>query len=559
MATENPDLIHFIGSVQQVTVTLVNPYSSKSYDIDDEFFTSTLSYDGLGGNDTILLTPTGDFVSITDNTGMQVIRNIETFLASDGGDIINLAHSDIVYGDVTLLGGGGDDILWGNAGNDLILGGIGDDIIDGGPGVDDLRGGLGNDQVFGGEGDDIIDGGSGDDILYGGTDLGLRELDKDFIDNVLFPQLIEGTDIENILLATDALGINADNLTVDFDATATLTFRDGFAGYNNTLGVYSIAEDGTIEMASVLWANVKTAGINVDHQIDLPVGADGGQFGFFIIANGDRVNGQYSGLDITGNDVVSFVYDYGGPNERAATVNDDGNLVSFVYNDGTTEQVLGGYHYHTTPRGASPDINWDGDTHAISGLPNLADPDLFRIGFEDLPNLGDADYEDVLFDLNINQVHVDASEQGNDTILGGEGNDVIYGEGGNDIMNGGEGNDVIFMGNGVDTVTGELGDDIFVLNFFDGLVDTVTDFNTLTENDVINITDILEGYDPMSDAISDFVQLVDNGGDTELHINQDGDVGGAFTAVAIFEGGINDTLGDLISNGNLVADQSVVV
>lgn len=560
MATDNTDFIIFMGLLQQVNVTLVNPYSSKSIDIDDEFRVNNSSYDGLGGVDFLSMSNDGDFLTLTDiATGMQVVQNIEIFFAGNGGDVINIADTNIVYGDVQIFGGGGDDILWSNAGNDLITGASGNDIIDGGPGDDELQGNDDNDQIFGGEGDDLILGGEGDDILYGGTDLGLRSLDKDFIDTVLFPQLNERTDIQNILMATDALGINADNLSVDFEATATLTFRNGFAGYKNTLGVYSIADDGTIQMTSVLWENVKDAGLNVDHQIDLPVGSDGGQFGFFIIANGYNINGQYSGLNITGDDVVSFVYDYGGPNERAANISDDGSLVSVVYNDGTTERLLKGFHYHTTPRGEDPDINWDGEIHAISGLPNLADPDLFRIGFEDLPNLGDSDYEDVLFDLNINQVHVDASEQGDDTLIGGAGNDILYGEGGNDIMDGGEDNDVLFIGNGLDTVTGGAGDDVFAFNFFDDIVDIITDFETVLENDVINITDLLEGYDPFTDAISDFVQLVDNGDDTELHINQDGDAGGVFSAVALFQGGINETLADLIANGNLIADQSVVV
>jgi len=268
-------------------------------------------------------------------------------------------------------------------------------------------------------GDDRVVGGDGDDILYGGTDLGLMNLDKDFIDNITFPDLIEGTDIQNLIPpGSPALGINSDNLTVDYGATATVTFREGFAGYNNTLGIYSIGEDGTISMASVLWENVKDAGINSEHSIDLPVGEDGGQFGFFIIADGDRVNNGYDGLDITGDGVVSFVYDHGGAGERAATIFDDGGMVSIVYNDGVTEMVLDGYHYHTTPRGDTPDINWDGETHGVSGLLDMANQDVLRIGFEDLPNLGDADYEDVLFDLDIDQIHVDASEQGAGTLIG---------------------------------------------------------------------------------------------------------------------------------------------
>lgn len=548
MATNGNDVIFFTGTLQQITATLTNPYSSKEFDVDDEFNVNNSSYDGLGGFDTMLLSNLGDYLSITDNVGIQVVQNVENFIAGNGGDFINLADSNILYGDVTILGGAGDDILWANVGNDTISGANGNDILDGGPGHDTLDGNADNDQIFGGEGDDILRGGTGDDILFGGTDLGLIDLDKDFIDNITFPDLIEGTNIQNLIPpGTPALGINSDNLTVSYDASATLTFREGFAGYNNTLGIYNIAQDGTIQMASVLWANVKDAGIDTEHSIDLPVGEDGGQFGFFIIANGDRVNDEYVGLDITGDGVISFVYDHGGPNERAANINDDGNMVSVVYDDGVTTQVLDGYHYHTTPRGDTPDINWDGDTHAVSGLLDLANQDVLRIGFEDLPNLGDADYEDVLFDLDIDRIRVDASEQGNDTLIGGAGNDILYGEAGDDIL---------IIGNGFDQVYGGSGADQFVYDIGDGLADKIFDFNA-GEGDVLNISNILTAYDPLTDVLTDFVDLVQNGSDTEVHISPNGD--GNFGAVAVFDGGINDTLADLINNGNLVADVFIPV
>ncbi len=551
MATEGLDFISFMGTIQTVTITLTNPYSSKKYNVDDEFNVNSSSYDGLGGFDFLTFTDHGDFLSLTDNTGTIVVQNIESFVAGNGGDVINLAHETLTYGDVQIVGGEGDDILWANTGNDSIQGGFGNDIIDGGPGDDILLGQQGNDQIFGGAGNDRLDGGDGDDFLYGGTDLGLREFDKDFIDSVTFPELIEGTNIQNLIPpGSPALGINSDNLTVDYGATASVTFRDGFAGYNNTLGIYNIGEDGTISMASVLWENVKDAGIDTTHNIDLPVGEGGGQFGFFIIADGDRVNDGYDGLDITGDGVLSFVFDYGGAGERAATINDDGNMVSVVYNDGVTEVVLDGYHYHTTPRGETPDINWDGDTHAVSGLLDSSNQDVLRIGFEDLPNLGDADYEDVLFDLDIDQVHVDASEQGSDVLIGGAGNDVLYAEGGDDIL---------VIGDGFDQAYGGTGSDSFLVSVIDSFADKILDFETGVGGDVLNITDVLSGYSPVDDAISDFVQLVNNGnGDTEVQIDFDG-TGGEFVAAAVIVGGTDDTLADLLANGNLVADQSIVV
>ena len=75
---------------------------------------------------------------------------------------------------------------------------------------------------------------------------------------------------------------------------------------------------------------------------------------------------------------------------------------------------------------------------------------------------------------------------------------------------------------------------------------------------MINLTDILTGYDPLTDAISDFVQLVNNGANTEILVDSDGGAD-AFVAIASIQGGISETIDDLMTNGNLVVDTSVVV
>lgn len=550
IGTNGNNNMFFNGVVEVYNVTLTNPYSSESIYFDEEKNVNHDSYDGLGGTDTLLMTSFGDVLTIADSTNMQVLFNIERFLASDGGDVIVLAHETITYGNTTISGGAGDDILWGNIGNDNITGSTGNDIIDGGPGTDNLDGGEDNDRINGGDGNDRVNGGNGNDILFGGHAVPPVTLDKSFSDSVIFPHLMEGVNIANLVPpGTNALGYAAGNMTVDFPATATLTFREGFAGYNNTLGVYSIAADGTIGDVKVLWGNTKTAGLNVAHEINLPVGEDGGDFGFFIIANGHSANGNYSGLNITGNGNVKFYYDYGLGTQRLATVNDDGTHVKMVYNDGITTRVLNGNHYHTIERGGDTSINSDGEEHMVSGLVNIGQQDVLRIGFEDLPNLGDADYEDVFFDFNVNEVIIEGdSEDGNDVLIGGAGNDTIYGQ---------DGDDTILMGNGSDDIYGGRGDDQFIYDVFDGLADTIHDFDLGAGNDVLNITDILEGYDSLTDNLADFVQVLNLNGDAHVNVKADGDTG-AYVQMVVLTG-IETTLADLINNGNLVANQSVVV
>ncbi len=555
-----------------------------------------------------------------------------------------------------------------------------------------ITGTTGGDEIFGLGGNDIL---YGDDGILTGT-----TMDKAFADTIVMPTLKEGVNITNLRPKGDpALGINNGNLHVDHDATATVTFRKGYAGYDNSFGVFAIDADGTIVNASMEWKNVKTAGLDTAHTIDLPVGAEGGDFGFFIIGNGNNTNGGYSGLNVTADGVLSFVYNYGQVGQRAATINDPGNKVSLVYNDGVKIKVLQGDVYFTTDRGDSTAINEDGKTHVVSGLldnnnvyldpkaanvsskpvsftqngitisatsgtligngdrigvkttantattvggaeammigiaagaqkvtislsdiaggntgidfkiylngsttpisyehvtgtvsgglidivlnasdfgagvitgievssiansakgvetfyldniyaeiPGGTDTNTLRIGFEDLYNTGDADYEDVLFDLDINPVTIGDVTGGDDILDGGAGNDVLYGEGGNDIL---------VMGLGGDHGYGGEGADVFALTAIDGLIDTIHDFGA---DDSINIADVLDSYDPLSDDIADFVRLVSVGSDSQLEIAANGD--GVFAAAALIVGGTGGAdIASMIANGQLVADQSAI-
>jgi len=582
--------------------------------------------------------------------------------------------------------------------SDTLIGSDLGELIDGTGNADDIFALDGDDTVRGQNGDDRIFGNDGNDILYGddGVLTGLT-LDKAFEDSIIFPNLRESVNIANLRPSgTPALGVNEDNLKVDFDATANITFRKGFAGYNNSLGSYAIAEDGTIMNASLHWRNVKTAGINTTHTIDLPVGAGGGQFGFFIISNGDRVNSGYQGLNVGGQGNIQFVYNYGQADARAAKITDSGTKISIVYDDGAITRVLRGDAFFTTTRGDSVALNKDGKNHVASGLldtnnlsldpvradlatrpssltkngikvdalngavlvangnkigvkqgtgadiisgndavaitlsqaaekvtlflsdiaggnraidlkifvqgsdtpihfehvitgapirgllnlelkasdfggfitkvevssiansvhgtetfwldnvkadiPGGIDPNIIRIGFEDLLNTGDADYEDVLFDLDINGVNVGDIEGGNDYLDGGAGNDVLYGEGGADTL---------ILGLGADQATGGKGADTFAITLVDSMVDIIHDFKA-SEGDKIDIAAVLEGYDSLTHDIADFVSLVQVGADTQIQINADG-AGSDFVAAALIVGGTGgQDLATLITSGALV-------
>ena len=105
--------------------------------------------------------------------------------------------------------------------------------------------------------------------------------------------------------------------------------------------------------------------------------------------------------------------------------------------------------------------------------------------------------------------------QGDDDPLSGTiGEDVIYGLGGSDVLYGDDGKDVLYGGSEADRFVFEAPS-----AFND--VDVIGDFS-IAEGDAIDIADLLTGYDPLTDAIADFVQITDNGTDSFLAVDADG-------------------------------------
>ncbi|MCL4678284.1 MAG: VWA domain-containing protein [Alphaproteobacteria bacterium] len=111
---------------------------------------------------------------------------------------------------------------------------------------------------------------------------------------------------------------------------------------------------------------------------------------------------------------------------------------------------------------------------------------------------------------------------GDDLISGGAGHDLIFGQEGDDVISGGLGNDVIYGGSGADT---------FLFAALDEGIDEIRDFD-LSEGDVIDLSSILAGFDPLSDDIADFVIATEIAGNTHLAVDVSG-AGGVSGAVAL--------------------------
>ena len=217
--------------------------------------------------------------------------------------------------------------------------------------------------------------------------------EHDFDGSIEFPVLIEGVKYTG----TEALGVVASDISVDYATKATMTFVSEGAGFSNSVGSYIIdPATGEIKGVNMLFLNGNATGAGTTAEFDIPVG--GGQLGFFVVANGWSLNGSYAGFDFSTGSLSFINVSTGLP----AKITDNPADVKLIFTSQSgVETVLSGPVYHTTARGDGPGLNPDGKIHTVSGAPVAGDTDTLRIGFEDLPNLGDTDYEDFIFDLTI--------------------------------------------------------------------------------------------------------------------------------------------------------------
>jgi Ca2+-binding RTX toxin-like protein len=129
---------------------------------------------------------------------------------------------------------------------------------------------------------------------------------------------------------------------------------------------------------------------------------------------------------------------------------------------------------------------------------------------------------------------------------------VIHGLGGADVLLGGTLNDLLVGGAGDDTLTGGTGSDTFDYGFSNAGNDIITDFTLGIGGDVLNLTDLLEGY--TTSALANYVNLGANGGDTVLTVDADG-VNASTTLVTITLQGVTYSTGlldNLTNDGNLL-------
>ncbi|MCA9242256.1 MAG: calcium-binding protein, partial [Planctomycetales bacterium] len=357
-----------------------------------------------------------------DSTG--VLSQLETIDPAEGGaDQINAGDgSDVVFGGAgvdyvhvlrgtttTISTDGGRDVIVGdnavahfdNVDGAAVLRFVDTTSVDIGAG-DFLFGDAGNDIILGGAGGDWISGGVGGDLLFG---------DAAEVNLNTSEQLLDATTTDPTIGGADSLqGGAGDDTAVGGTGNDTLT---GGTGHDILLGDHALIDrdlPANQQFTSIFTATADAGGADTMH------GDDGDDFLLGQQA-GDSLYGGAGDDDITGGHNVLHGDDSGdlidGGSEADVVLGDNGLITRQLIN-GQTNQ----WQRHPAP---------------------------FADVIREVQRYDDIDFI-----------------QGNDTIVGQAGDDILHGQRGNDTIDGGEGDDEILGELGDDSLSGGSGHDVLL-------------------------------------------------------------------------------------------------
>lgn len=468
-------------------------------------------------------------------SGADIASRFEKIVFADGVEIdlslgLNQLDTDdahTLYGsllDDTINGRGGNDNISGFAGNDHLIGGAGTDTLYGGDGNDIIEGGTDADTLQGELGDDsyVWSVGDGNDTINesGGIDQlvihGVMESELRFV--VQYPYNL------NIVIDTETIVISQ-QIASDFTGNS----------YYDTYQVESLLlDDGTvIDLLNNMTFTGTSAGeylygTKTDNAL---YGLDGTDYLYASDGNdtlyggvgADNLNGEL------GND--TYVWSIGDGND---TITDTGGTDKILFGAGITENDISfarysSYDFKITI--GSEEILLSGQYLANKAIETAVLDDGTIIDLLNNVTFTGTSGSDYMWGLS-----------SGDTLKGLAGSDWLYGDSGDDVLIGGEGADMLY---------GQGGADIFL---FDDLAssDNIQDFD-LIAGDKLDVSDLLIGYDPLTDAITDFVQITESGGSSYLNVDADGGADN-FVQVAYIHNatGLTDEEA-LETSGNLIA------
>lgn len=371
---------------------------------------------------------------------------------------------------------------------DAILPGEGpdDDIVDARAGDDLIEAGFGEDKVFAGRGDDTVDGESGNDLIFGDARFIRDDDDDDDDDSPSSREVFDWSSIGRSGEAVAAGLLTTGGADVEFSILSeggNSTFSSQAQNLSN-VGV----SDAPVNDASALMSDLSGDGALTSYALDFSIPVNDAAFRLNGIDGDAQV--ELRAFDQNGDEVpVMFE---AGPGLVRLDTDDDGLPDTLASNGGAPQD--------------NPEL--DG-----SALVSIAGP-VSRIEIthlQDGPTPTEITITNVFFDAPI----VDAGRAGDDSLIGGDGDDTIFGQGGDDTLSAGDGDDFLFGGADRDVLK-----DLNVGDFADGGGSTTSgdpsdDFDTLDLRGVLS--DVPGGSISTNftspDKENGFVQVFDAGGD----------------------------------------------
>lgn len=373
-------------------------------------------------------------------------REANALSGGEGADTLD-GHG----GDDTLYGGDDHDEVYGGGGHDLVGLGRGNDRVFGGGGDDTLYGGAGNDKLYGNSGNDILIGGNGQDLLNGGSGLDTADystmlvaLGIDLTTNI-FTGAAAGDrlySIERVIAGAgddELLGSTADEDLNGGAGDDTLMGRGGHDTLDGGDGEDTARYDD--HSAALL--------------IDMGLGTTGGGASGNVLTSIEHLDGGSGADQLAGTDTDNRLNGADGDDTLIGRAGDDtlvggGGNNSLIGDEGNDT-----VSYKAAIRGVNVNLETgyaynDLYTDTLSSIENIIGGigDDWIFGTSDANRL-EGDYGDDTID----------GYGGDDILDGGIGNDEIYTGGGDDLAYGSFGYDRIFGGGGDDTIFGGSADD----------------------------------------------------------------------------------------------------
>ncbi len=382
----------------------------------------------------------------------KICYNLDGIVEGSGGnDVIDASYTGDPDGDRI---DNNDAILPGEAAQDDIVKAYGgDDFVRALFGNDDVYAGSGNDTVNGGDGNDLIHGEAGNDLLGGdaGNDTLFGGDGHDTITGGLGDDLLKGGNgNDSILGGTGNDVIYGDGPVAGAGSPVQFTIIGESASFINQVFAYTIDPvTGAISNIQILTANA-----------DISVG----QTYSYTVAPGTTVG------------------------------------VGIISPQGT---------FYSSGYGTNIGLNGDGDVHT-KGLGVNADGTV-KVGFEDLKDLGDKDFNDVAIKVNLgtsgatfdntHYSYTSTAPAGG----AGTGNDTIFGDDGNDTVFGGNGSDTVTGAAGADDLRGGNDQDLFLGGTSGDKVDGDeggTDYDTLDLRGLGRVNVVYDPLNPENGSVS---------------------------------------------------------